>query len=623
MHRAARGGLRLAAALTFASCGGGEQPRANQATPAADLSASIRRVGVVEELLLALEPHTMRLSRGAMNLSLGDARTREDFDDEVRVRDVGAATAAPSADSLGRILLTWTPKTERRVPRDQLDLLPMLFERVKYFEHAKFYFVSGDLTDEDHLVTRAGFTGLGRTGGGFLAVDGKLDLAWRRVASPKKGEAPAWRIAAFDVKELRGAESGGIMFEEVLDAALPSATERERARRSVPYEMLLEVLLKTPRDQFPEMPPSWTSFMHPAVAIADVDRDGLDDLYMTPILGKAVLLRNRGDGTFNDIAPAVGLDIENNTAAAIFADFDNDGDPDLFLGRTLARSMYLENQAGRFVDRSREAVNVALPMLVSSISAADYDGDGLLDVYISTYGAAEMIRDSKDIVSGKKRRILEQYLADADVERLWGILARTFVPYLNFAGPPNILLHNLGGGRFEDTGEKAGARLFKNTFQATWGDYDKDGDPDLYCANDFAPNNLLRNDGGVFTDVTEASGTLDQGFGMGAAFGDYDNDGRQDLYVSNMYSKAGLRITAGLPGLNEGLRRSARGNTLFRNRAAGFEIVSAPDGPLRVHQAGWSWGGQFADFDNDGWLDIYVTSGFYTAPKQVEQPGDL
>jgi hypothetical protein len=194
----------------------------------------------------------------------------------------------------------------------------------------------------------------------------------------------------------------------------------------------------------------------------------------------------------------------------------------------------------------------------------------------------------------------------------------------NRFGPPNVLLKNQGGGRFVRVRDN-GLNLFKNSYQATWADYDNDGDVDLYVANDFAPNNLYRNDGvDGFSDVTEETGTADVGFGMGASWGDFDEDGLQDLYVTNMHSSAGLRITAQLDEAAPNLQRLARGNTLFRNDPDGFEHVSSLEPPgLLVESAGWGWGGQFVDLDNDSDLDIYALSGYYTAPWQVGLPIDV
>jgi hypothetical protein len=144
-------------------------------------------------------------------------------------------------------------------------------------------------------------------------------------------------------------------------------------------------------------------------------------------------------------------------------------------------------------------------------------------------------------------------------------------------------------------------------------------------ANDYAPDQLFRNDSGSFLDVTSGSGINTLGFAMGASWGDYDGDGDQDLYVSNMYSKAGRRITEQIPGLDDRMSAVAYGNFLYRNDGdGGMKRMSGADGkPIPVHLAGWSWGGMFTDFDNDGFLDLYVSSGYYTPPPGQDNGVDL
>ena len=248
----------------------------------------------------------------------------------------------------------------------------------------------------------------------------------------------------------------------------------------------------------------------------------------------------RGDGTFDDIAADLRLDLADNCSSAAFADFDNDGDADVFIGRTLKPSRFLVNENGRFVDRSQALPSAALPYFVASISPADFNGDGLIDVYLSTY--------VHDDTAERLREVLKLLPEDQGTE----ILRRRKLGHRfhDHAGPPNVLLVNRGSGRFEIAPQSEQLAVWRNTFQSTWSDFDNDGDADLYAANDFAPNNMFRNDGGNFSEVTEQTGTADIGFGMGVSWGDFDNDGRHDLYVCNMFSKAGNRIMSQIPHLD-------------------------------------------------------------------------
>ena len=352
-------------------------------------------------------------------------------------------------------------------------------------------------------------------------------------------------------------------------------------------------------------------YQKPGVSVVDVDRDGYDDIYIMPTWGQNLLLHNQGDGTFEDIAGEVGLDLENFCSGAAFADYDNDGDADVFIGRTFERSLFFANEEGRFVDRSETLPPSGLPNFVTSISAADFNGDGLLDVYFSTYAHDDTWDRLREVLELLPRNQAKELLARR----------RKGHRFRDHYGPPNLLLVNRGAGRFAVAPQSRQVALWRNTFQSTWADYDGDGDPDLYAANDFAPNNMLRNDGGRFSDVTAETGTADIGFGMGVSWGDYDNDGLQDLYVCNMYSKAGNRIMGKIPGLDPRIVMLAGGNSLFRNRGGHFRKVSGVEPPsLLVEKVGWAWGGQFADFDNDGFLDIYSLSGYYSAPPEIAIP---
>ena len=589
--------------------------------PHRELRATWDAVNTSEDLTLALAGDLGMLAGGVLTRELPDRASRDLFDDTVTVRPLDAAVPAmiETLPRFGVDRLTHPIGADTHtVPRGQLRLWRPLFAGLDGFVHATFEIVRGQV-DESGTLFEADveFHGLARRPGGWRAVDAALGVVWRQVVPPLAGDVGVWRIAEWQPRRVELVDADRLLFEEVLDAAVDPDL-LTRARRSIQEEKLIEHLGN------PEASPlEPTHFLpeamgvHPALSVVDIDGDGLDDLYVMARWGANMLLRNRGDGTFEDIAPEIGLAIVDHTAAAIFADFDNDGDPDVVLGRTLAPSLYLVNENGRFVETQEMLVPDGLPRFVSSLAAADYDGDGLLDLYVSTYGAGSI-----QSLGGGRLDYPPDHLSPADHATLVELLNRDDSHMIaNRYGPPNVLLRNAGRGRFEVATDARVLRVFRNTLQSTWADYDGDGDPDVYVANDFGPNNLFRNDGaGRFTDVTAGTGTADHGFGMGASWGDYDDDGRQDLYVSNMYSKAGRRILGQMTGLDARFPQMARGNSLFRNLTdEAFELVSGLEAPaLMVEKAGWSWGGQFADFDNDGFLDLHALSGYYTAPAPFD-----
>jgi hypothetical protein len=343
------------------------------------------------------------------------------------------------------------------------------------------------------------------------------------------------------------------------------------------------------------------------IAAGDVDSDGRPDLFL-PEIGGARLYLNEG-GRFRECAAERGIAFADSGSAALFLDVDNDGDLDLLAAayepeevwdrRTRARvpntghrSLSLwRNDGGRFVDVTRPSgLEGRGPAM--GLCAADIDLDGDLDVYVSRY--RDETKDDPDAP--------QEVPADVGGAR---------------DGEPNQLWINQGDGTFREEAAARGVADPGWSLAAAFADYDGDGRPDLYVANDYGRNSLYRNlGGGRFEDVTDRSGTGDAGFGMGVLWADLDGDGRLDLHVSNMYSTAGNRILARGPGAlpkdrHELLLKMASGNTLFRNRGDGtFENVTLAAG---VGKAGWAWGAAAWDPDHDGLPDLYVANGFRTS----------
>ena len=335
---------------------------------------------------------------------------------------------------------------------------------------------------------------------------------------------------------------------------------------------------------------------HQGVSLGDFDGDGLDDLYVSQPSGLPNrLLKNNGNGTFSDVTRQAGLDVLDETSMALFGDLDSDGDQDVIL--IGAAPLLFRNDGGRFrFDDDALDIGQDRAAMFTGAALADYDLDGDLDLYVCAY---DFWQPGEDY--------------DAPT------------PYYDAVnGPPNLLFRNDGSGQFDEVADAAGFGPTNDrfSFAAAWGDYDSDGDPDLYVANDFGRNNLYRNNGdGTFDDVAAEVGVEDLGAGMSAAWGDYDGDGDLDLYTANMWSSAGLRITAS--ERFEGIaptesqralfRRQAQGNSLFRNDGEqGFSDVSEE---AQVRTGRWAWASDFVDLDSDGLLDLFVQNGYITGER--------
>jgi len=578
-----------------------------------------------------LSPKMSALSKGLLNLRLPGPGDETVFAASVSLSDVGPVTATTTGAAMLESQPWLATKGVQQV--EEVNLWRPLLDAVASFDHVKVFIIDGVHPDGDafRFEANGGFEALAKMKSGeWRSLEGKMKLIWQRPKTTE-GKAGEWQIAGWKTESMRYIASPRRLFVEALDTAMSGPEEAAKLRRSLHYE----ASVKHYRDGMKALPHPYfapiSANQKEGVAVADIDGDGFDDIYITVRIGANMLLHNNRDGTFTEEAALRGLALPGHTTCALFADFDNDGDLDVMLGRSLLRTTYLENRGGKFF---QYPIPKFMPMAVISMAAADYNKDGLLDVYLCTYrpaapagaspaGGVAQVKDgdfdwqdeflSPELAMEFRRRLAENRKLKAGT-------------VLDQIGPPNVLLINRGGGRFEVAPENPTLGIWRNSLQATWGDYDQDGDPDLFVANDWAPSNLFRNDGTAgFKEVTQEAGTTAYGFSMGASWGDYDNDGLEDVYVSNMYSAAGRRMTARIPGLSKMFVESAAGNWLYRQTAVGkFQQVAGMESPaMRVMNAGWSWGGCFADFDNDSFLDLYVLSGYFTAPQELSSDMDV
>ncbi len=408
-----------------------------------------------------------------------------------------------------------------------------------------------------------------------------------------RGDSGVWKARKWEAKEESIARTQGPVFVDVTAHALGSTESYNRQflhgadywRTVIDGAIGLDV------------------YCNNGVAVGDFDNDGFDDFYVCQPAGLPNrLFHNRGDGTFEDVTEKSGLGILDNTACALFADFENKGRQDLLVVCGTGPLLYLNDGNGNF-RLKRDAFRFARQPqgTFTHAAVADYDRDGRLDVYFCTY----------------------QYYLGLDQYHYP-------IPYYDARnGPPNCLFHNEGDANFVETTEAAGMDQENNryTFACAWGDAYGNGLPDLFVSNDFGTSQLYRNNGdGTFKVVSAEAHVEGVGAGMGCCWCDYDNDGRQDVYVPSMWEAAGQRVSgqkqfhaAAPESIRELYRRHARGNALYRNHGDGtFENVGHQSG---VEMGRWSWSADFFDFDHDGYSDLYVSNGYLSGPDKYDLAG--
>ena len=392
-----------------------------------------------------------------------------------------------------------------------------------------------------------------------------------------------------------------------------------RARRIGAARPLLEEITGSTGIDVAALHDNWDQEGPPYVPVPggarmlDYDRDGRVDLLFTDMNAERDLLlyRGLGDGRFEETTERVGLGMFGRMGRGIWitsslvADLDDNGFPDLLLsveratenGQVEHAIAVLRNRDGgsfEVVPEQTHDLGRRYHMSPRGMAAADYDGDGLVDLFLGPSGPPPPPEQ-------RKVRWLDDHSSN-----------------------DSVLLRNLGGFRFADVTVAAGiAGEHIDTSSATWLDLEPDGDADLFLGNHMGPNVLFENRGdGTFRKIPPSPGF--GGFSMGAVAGDVDGDGDPDIYVANMYTSAGGRIIDNLrprdypEGAYELIRGFATGNELYRNDGSGqLEPLGTT---VDVANSGWAYGPALIDLDGDGALDLYSPAG-YQSVKRGEPDG--
>ncbi len=327
--------------------------------------------------------------------------------------------------------------------------------------------------------------------------------------------------------------------------------------------------------------------MGASVSVCDFDNDGWNDLYVTnSCFGYSnALYHNRKDGTFTDVAKSMGVADLNREGSgvsmgAVFADFDNDGYEDLFVYKWGKPELFKNVEGKRFINVTE---NSGMPSWINANTAIwfDYNSDGYVDLFIGGY-----FREDIDLWHLKDTKILTE----------------SFEYSQN--GGRNYLFKNTGHGSFLDVTSEAGLTSTRWTLAAGAADINNDGYPELFIANDYGINEFYINEGGKrFNEEGESALIgLTPKSGMNVSFGDIYNKGQLGIYVSNITEEGVL-----LQGNNFWVPMEENGKFLYANLAQQTGIESG----------GWSYGAQFGDFNNDGFIDLYLANGYITGKNST------
>ena len=392
-----------------------------------------------------------------------------------------------------------------------------------------------------------------------LAASGCSDRGSQRTQAPSAAAS------------VRGAPSSPVQFVE---CAVASGLAFQHTNGGSPRKLLPET-------------------MTGGVMFWDYNGDGHLDAYFTngkwlaspdtTVHPTDALFANQGDGTFRDVTLRAGVADTSYTNGCVAGDYDNDGDPDLYLANFGPNVLYRNEGDGLFTDQTRTA-GLRDPRWSTSCAFFDYDRDGDLDLYVTNYVEYDL---------AKADQAAMPYVQNPSTYKG---STKGYPHPANFPPAPDALMRNEGNGRFVDVTQQVGmAGPPGNGLGVLAADFSGDGWPDVYVANDAEPNFLfLSNGDGTFREVGEISGTAygqdgQREASMGVDAGDYDLDGDLDLTVINFQGEP---------------------NELYQNEGKGFfSNQTYPSGLGLITLSALGFGTNFLDYDNDTRLDLFVANG--------------
>ena len=337
--------------------------------------------------------------------------------------------------------------------------------------------------------------------------------------------------------------------------------------------------------------------MGSGAAWIDYDQDGNEDLVIINQSGPLTmtadeikksaahceLYHNNGNGTFTNVTEASGLNFHGCGMGVAIGDIDNDGFPDVFITAFGTNIFYHNNGNGTFSDQTKKTGLGGLKGFWAGASLADYDRDGFLDLYVCGYV--------------KYKRLNNQVITQRENNA-----EPAGINPLSFPSQRNLLYHNNKNGTFTEVAISAGvADPAGKSLSASWCDFNNDGWPDLYVANDVSDNVMYINKGdGTFNDVSHLAHVADYRGAMGLGVGDWDNDGDMDLFVTHWLAEEnGFYIN----------KLNSKEKAPNKMQSLQFEDEAEKYGLGQVSLDDVAWGTSFFDYDNDTRLDLFVVNG--------------